>query len=196
MIASLLWLGPAGGAARSGRSDEYAGKIEEAEEKPAGSAPRHEALWASRLARAALFSLPLIGIWGLKISQAPMAVHEFRILVTLAAVLPLAFLLFLRHELTDAERLRLLRVSQESIDNLNRLQMQFVQSEKLASLGQLAAGAAHEINNPLTAILGYSEVVADDPTLSEKARSTAAKIRDQARRTKTLVGNLLSFARQ
>ena len=60
----------------------------------------------------------------------------------------------------------------------------------------MAAGAAHEINNPLAAILGYSDLLADDPTLTEKARATSAKIRDQARRTKTLVGNLLSFARQ
>jgi len=88
-----------------------------------------------------------------KTSQAPMAVREFRILVTLTAVLPMGFLVFLRYELINAERLRLLRASQESIDNLKRLQTQFVQSEKLASLGQLAAGAAHEINNPLTAIL-------------------------------------------
>src|SRR4029077_1469983 len=83
-----------------------------------------------------------------------------------------------------------------SVDNLQRLQAQMVQSEKLISLGQLAAGAAHEINNPLTAILGYSDLLADDSTLPEKARGTASKIRDQARRTKTLVGNLLSFARQ
>jgi len=71
-----------------------------------------------------------------------------------------------------------------------------VQTEKLVSLGQLAAGAAHEINNPLAAILGFSDLLADDPTLPEKARVTAGKIRDQARRTKTLVANLLRFARQ
>jgi two-component system NtrC family sensor kinase len=79
---------------------------------------------------------------------------------------------------------------------LQRLQAQMVQTEKLVSLGQLAAGAAHEINNPLTAILGYSDLLADDASLPEKTRGVAAKIRDQARRTKTLVGNLLSFARQ
>jgi two-component system NtrC family sensor kinase len=90
----------------------------------------------------------------------------------------------------------LLRASQESIDNLKRLQTQFVQSEKLASIGQLVGGAAHEINNPLTAILGYSELLADDPSVNEKARSLAGKIREQARRTKSLVNNLLSFARQ
>jgi two-component system NtrC family sensor kinase len=155
-----------------------------------------ESLWAGRMARIALLSLPFIGFWCLKFSQAPAAVHEFRILVTLAAVLPLGFLAFLRHELMDRERLRLLRASQDSIDNLKRLQTQFVQSEKLASIGQLVGGAAHEINNPLTAILGYSELLAEDPSVGEKARGLAEKIRDQARRTKALVNNLLSFARQ
>ena len=61
--------------------------------------------------------------------------------------------------LVDKDRVRLLHDSQESIRKLKRIQNQFVQSEKLASLGQLAAGAAHEINNPLTAILGYSDVL-------------------------------------
>jgi len=60
----------------------------------------------------------------------------------------------------------------------------------------LAAGAAHEINNPLTVILGYSDLLADDQGLPERTRATAVKIRDQARRTKNLVQNLLSFARQ
>jgi len=196
MIVSLLWLGAAGVVAYSTRSEEAAGETREAAEKLGGSEARSNAVWASRLARAALFSLPLIGVWSVKSSLAPVAVREFRIVVTLAAVLPLGFLVFLRHELIDAERLRLLRISQESIDNLKRLQMQFVQAEKLASLGQLAAGAAHEINNPLTAILGYSELLIDDPSSGDRPRNLAEKIRDQARRTKILVNNLLSFARQ
>ena len=96
----------------------------------------------------------------------------------------------------DDHLVRLLRASQDSLDNLKRLQMQFVQSEKLASIGQLVGGAAHEINNPLTAILGYSELLADDHSIGEKTRSLAEKIREQARRTTALVNNLLSFARQ
>src|SRR5262249_54272522 len=124
------------------------------------------------------------------------AVRGFRLLTVLVAAVPLGALVFLRQHLADGDRARLLARAELSVENLQRLQAQMVQSEKLVSLGQLAAGAAHEINNPLAAILGYSDLLADDTSLPEKARSTAAKIRDQARRTKTLVGNLLSFARQ
>lgn len=105
-------------------------------------------------------------------------------MTTLVAAVPLALFIFLRTHFADADRIRLLAHSERSIENLQRLQAQIVQSEKLVSLGQLAAGAAHEINNPLTAILGFSDLLADDPTLPEKARATASKIREQARRTK------------
>jgi signal transduction histidine kinase len=196
LLISFLWLCVAGIVAYQNRVVE----AEPAEASAADMFPDHrsadDSVWASRLARMALLSLPLIGVWCMKFSRAPLAVHEFRILVTLGAVLPLGFLVFLRHELLDRERLRLLRASQDSLDNLKRLQTQFVQSEKLASIGQLVGGAAHEINNPLTAILGYSELLADDPAMGERTRALAEKIREQARRTRALVNNLLSFARQ
>jgi len=197
LLISFLWLGTAGVLAyRSRKDEETLASAPEAEPRVEESGTSEEMVWPSRLARAALFSLPLIGFWCMKFSQVPMVVHQFRILVTLGAVLPLGFLAFLRHELVDRERLRLLRASHDSIDNLKRLQTQFVQSEKLASIGQLVGGAAHEINNPLTAILGYSELLAEDPSTSDQARRLAEKIREQARRTKALVNNLLSFARQ
>lgn len=196
LLVSFLWLGSTGIMASQTRSEEPKLNLEQASETYPNGRPAKDTTWASHLARAALISLPFIGFWSMEISRAPLEVRQFRILVTLGAVLPLGFLAFLRHEMVDRERLRLLRASQESIDNLKRLQMQFVQSEKLASIGQLVGGAAHEINNPLTAILGYSELLADDPSLGEKTRGLAEKIREQARRTKALVNNLLSFARQ
>jgi signal transduction histidine kinase len=153
-------------------------------------------LWSSRFAMMAVLSLPLFALYALRLEHDTAAVRDFRLTVTLIASLPLALLVFLRTHLTDIDRARLLEQSEYSIENLQRLQAQMVQSEKLASLGQLAAGAAHEINNPLTAILGYSDLLADDEALPDRARATAGKIREQARRTKNLVQNLLSFARQ
>jgi two-component system NtrC family sensor kinase len=88
-----------------------------------------------------------------------------------------------------------LHASEDSFENLTRLQVQLVQSEKLASLGQLVGGAAHELNNPLTAMLGYSELLTDTP-LNVEQRALAEKIALQVRRTKSLVASLLSFAKQ
>ncbi len=155
-----------------------------------------DSVWASRMAMAAVMSLPVFALYALWMEHDTPAVREFRLTATLIATLPLALIVFLRTHLADADRARLLEKSESSIESLQRLQAQLVQSEKLVSLGQLAAGAAHEINNPLTAILGYSDLLADDPALPDRARGTAAKIREQARRTKNLVQNLLSFARQ
>ena len=153
-------------------------------------------VWASRLAMGAVLSLPLFALYSMHLEHDTQAIRDFRLTVTLVAAVPLVLLVFLRTHLTDKDRALLLAKSESSIENLQRLQAQMVQSEKLISLGQLAAGAAHEINNPLTAILGYSDLLADDPALSERARTTAGKIREQARRTRNLVQNLLSFARQ
>ena len=193
LVASFLWLGTAG---------YYAYKNAAALDAPVSGTPAEttaasgESIWTTRLAMLAVISLPVFGLYALQFSDDSPAVRNFRLLVTLISALPLSLVLFLRQHLADRERGRLLAHSENSVENLQRLQTQLVQTEKLVSLGQLAAGAAHEINNPLTAILGFSDLLADDPQLPEKSRTVASKIRDQARRTKTLVSNLLSFARQ
>ncbi len=154
------------------------------------------AQWPQRLAIAGVLFVPLLAAWNQFMSDAPAPVREFRLVLTLAALVVGTGMVFLRQHLVDQERLRLVSSLRDSLENLKRLQSQFVQTEKLASLGQLAAGAAHEINNPLAAILGYSELLADEPSAGPRARNLAEKIRDQARRTRELVNNLLSFARQ
>jgi len=190
MMTSFFWYGMAGVIAFQKRR-ELDIPLEENEDRAA-----RDYVWATRFAMAAVLSLPLFALYALRFEQDTPAVRDFRLTVTLVAALPLALVVFLRTHLADVDRARLLARSESSIENLQRLQAQMVQSEKLVSLGQLAAGAAHEINNPLTAILGYSDLLADDENLPERARGTAAKIREQARRTKSLVQNLLSFARQ
>jgi signal transduction histidine kinase len=194
LIASFFWFAVAGVIAHSKRDLLDSPLAEVPATEPPGE--RAESIVPARLAMAAVLSLPLFAIYTLRFAYEGPAIRDFRLMTVLVASIPLALLVFLRTYLADGDRTRLLVQSERSVESLQRLQAQLVQSEKLVSLGQLAAGAAHEINNPLTAILGFSDLLADDHALPEKARSTAAKIRDQARRTKTLVGNLLSFARQ
>jgi signal transduction histidine kinase len=194
LIASFLWFGAAGLIAY-----KNANALDDSSESPSSDnadQKKGESILASRLAMAAVVSLPIFAIYTVKFAHDTVAIREFRLMTILLAAVPLGFLVFLRQHLADNDRARLLARAEQSVENLQRLQAQLVQTEKLVSLGQLAAGAAHEINNPLTAILGYSDLLADDASLPEKPRAIAGKIRDQARRTKTLVGNLLSFARQ
>jgi len=191
LVAAFVWFGVAGNIARREcppADCAIAPPAAESAELPA------ENPWPARMAMAAALSLPVLILWSEMESSAPAVVRRFRLLTTLVAMVVVTSLVFLRQRLVDNDRLRLLSQSKEAIVNLRRLQTQYVQAEKLASLGQLAAGAAHEINNPLTAILGYSDVLTSDPSTSTRAREIAEKIREQARRTKGVVGKLLTFA--
>jgi signal transduction histidine kinase len=91
-----------------------------------------------------------------------------------------------RTQLRDLER-----THQELLD----AQAELVQSEKLASIGQLTAGLAHEINNPIGTILGLSELIAQHAD-NGKVRSYAASIEREAMRVKLIVSDLLDFARR
>ncbi|HVA71956.1 MAG TPA: HAMP domain-containing sensor histidine kinase [Candidatus Limnocylindrales bacterium] len=186
IMAAFVWFGTAGIVAH-----RISPVPEVAEDRPA-----RESQWPAQLAILCILSMPVMAAWSAFFSHAPAPVRNFRLMLTLITIIVGASLVFLRQQLVDRERLSLMKGLQDSLEHLKRLQMQFVQAEKLASLGQLAAGAAHEINNPLTAILGYADMIQSDTAATEHSRTLGMKIREQARRTKVLVTNLLSFARQ
>jgi two-component system NtrC family sensor kinase len=144
----------------------------------------------------AVISIPLMAVWSTWISANTSATRLFRVGVTQVTLVLAAVLIFVRQAMVDRDRWRLIEESRESFENLKHYQTQLIQAEKLVSLGQLAAGAAHEINNPLTGILGYSDLLVEDTALGARQKAIADKIRTLARRINTLVTSLLSFARQ
>jgi two-component system NtrC family sensor kinase len=96
---------------------------------------------------------------------------------------------------TTIEKVRLYEETCRAYEDLRRTQEQLLQSEKMSAVGQLIAGVAHELNNPLTAILGYAQLL-ESEGLGERAADFVSKLFKQAQRTHRVVQNLLSFARQ
>jgi PAS domain S-box-containing protein len=94
------------------------------------------------------------------------------------------------------DRSRLYEETRQAYENLRRTQEQLLHSEKLAAVGQLISGVAHELNNPLTAILGYSQLLTSGGEMGPRALDYVDKVYKQAQRTHRIVQNLLSFARQ
>lgn len=164
-------------------------------ERSSQQKPLHRGLWTARVGMIAVFSLPIFAWVSFFDHQVPSSIRSFRILLTLAAMVMMGGLVFLKQHMLDIELIQLLRSSRKSFEELKLLQVQLVQSEKLASLGQLVGGAAHELNNPLTAMLGYSELLGTTE-LTNDQRALTDKISLQARRIRMLVGSLLSFAKQ
>ena len=84
----------------------------------------------------------------------------------------------------------------EDVTEQQALETQLLQSEKLAAVGQLVSGVAHELNNPLTSITGLSEFLLEQKELGKKDRGHLQVIHEQAERAGRIVRNLLTFARK
>jgi two-component system NtrC family sensor kinase len=86
-------------------------------------------------------------------------------------------------------------ISGRDVTEVKRLESQLIQAEKLAAMGQMLAGVAHELNNPLTAILGASELLRDRQGVDDSTRRQLEMTHRQARRAARIVQNLLEFSR-
>ncbi len=86
-------------------------------------------------------------------------------------------------------------ISGRDVTELKRLEEQLIQAEKLAAMGQMLAGVAHELNNPLTAILGVTELLRERAGIDESTKRQLDLTHRQARRAARIVQNLLEFSR-
>lgn len=97
-------------------------------------------------------------------------------------------------EILGAERKKAEKKLKEAYKELKETQAQLIHSEKMASIGQLAAGAAHEINNPLTAIIVEMQTLLEDK--DKDTKDAARTILEQSKRINLIVGRLLEFSRK
>lgn len=103
------------------------------------------------------------------------------------------------HKMLEDYNLTLQKRVKERTDELMKIKEQMIQSEKLASIGRLSAGVAHEINNPLGAILSYAHLIKeelDSETDINQIKLFADNIIAETNRTKNIIRGLLEFARQ
>ena len=152
-------------------------------------------LWTARIAMVAILSLPVIALFGSFEKNIPEDVAAFRLRLVFGAMLLLSSLVFWKLTLLARELRRLVRLSQSSLEKLKNVQARVTHSQKLAALGRLAAGATHEISNPLTAILGYSELLTDIPSLSPPDRQSAQIIQKQVHHAQAAVNSLRNSLR-
>ncbi len=151
-------------------------------------------LWTARIAMLALISLPVLAIWGYLYGQVPEPILIFRLRLIFGAMLLLGSLVFVKLYLLERELVRSVNLTKSSLESLRAVQTKISQSQRMAALGRLAAGAAHEISNPLTAILGYSELLCDNSTLTPEERQFAEGIQRQVRRAQAPVSSMRDLA--
>ena len=96
----------------------------------------------------------------------------------------------------DGDRSEAVHCIARDLTERRRLEEQLIRSEKLSAIGQLVAGVAHEVNNPLTSISGYTQLMLRDANLPPGIREDLQHINTQAERAARIVQNLLMFARE
>jgi len=146
------------------------------------------------LAVLAVLSLPVIGFCALFLDPQAGQLRSYRVMLTLIGVLFLGVCVFLRQMLLAKEMSRLLRESTQNLEQLQRAQGELIQKERLAGIGQLVSGVAHELNNPLTAVMGYSDLLKEQAAEGD-AQKKLERLGAEARRMKKIIDNLISFAR-
>ncbi|HKV60478.1 MAG TPA: ATP-binding protein [Candidatus Acidoferrum sp.] len=145
------------------------------------------------LAVLAVLSLPVIGLGELFLDPQAGQLRLYRVVVTLIGILLLGMCVFLRQVLLAREMKRLLLDSKHNLEHLKRAQSQLLQKERLAGVGQLVAGVAHELNNPLTAVMGYSDLLMEQ-SAEGASRTKLERLKAEAQRMKRIIQNLLTFA--
>ena len=181
-LFDLVWMVPYVCLALAAAVAYDQGLFEPAEEAP----PMARQPVVSLIAITLLVAIPAVDEIARRLLDVSPATEQLRTRLALAILIPFGMVVVLREFLS---RRALLRAGQELVSTREQL----VQKEKLAAVGQLVSGVAHELNNPLQGVLGYAELMlAARPATTDGEELRA--IRDNANRAADIVRNLLTFA--
>ena len=97
--------------------------------------------------------------------------------------------------LVDYHKRPVMQMNAREITGRKKMEQQLRQAEKLSALGQLVAGVAHELNNPLAVVMGYAQILSKHKSLDEKSKKDLLKVLHESERAAKIVRNLLTFAR-
>ncbi len=155
---------------------------------PAELAGKHIRLFKSGLHRPEFYNnmwntLLKGGIWKGMLVNRHAKGHNYEVQVTISPIFNLA------NEITHFVSI------QHDMTERKRLYEQVLHADKLSSIGTFMAGVAHELNNPLTVVIGYANELANDKELPPRFTSAAQNIRDQSKRAVEVVRNLLAYSR-
>ena len=151
-------------------------------------------LLPARIAMVATLSTPVIGFALLGSASLSYRIGHFRVLTTLLAMLILTVLLSIKQDLLTSDLIRSLREASLPYASLSSTHQRLLQTEKLASLGQIVARVANEVKKAMIATLNSSSTLITDAQGGSATRGMAEKIVGQAHRTDALLNNMLSFA--
>jgi hypothetical protein len=170
------------------------GKLE-SQAGPHDLARQNRGVWSARLAMIGVISLPLLAIVAVFNDHVPHVIVIFRLRLIFGAMLFLGTLTFLKLSWMDRELLRLINLTESSLKRLALVQNQILESQRMAALGRLAFGATHEISNPLTAILGYAELLRENPTLTQEDCRSVEDIHQQVHQAQAAINGIRKFVR-
>lgn len=151
-------------------------------------------LLPARVSMLATLSTPVIGFVLLRSTNVAGPIGHFRVLITLLAMLILTLLLSLKQDLLSSDLVRSLREASRAYSSLSNTHQRLLQTETLASLGQVVARVANQVKRAMTATIDSSIALISDAAASSSTRTMAEKIVTQAHRTDALLNNMLSFA--
>jgi signal transduction histidine kinase len=151
-------------------------------------------LLPAHIAMLATLSTPVIGFVLLGSAGVSGPIGHFRVLTTLLTMLILTLLLSLKQDLLSSDLVRSLREASRAYASLSNTHQRLLQTEMLASLGQVVARVANEVKKAMAATLTSSLALIADASAGSSTRTMAEKIVSQAHRTDALLNNMLSFA--